>query len=120
MDEAANYIAQQLEKADPAGAWRLRDAFDDETFTLIPVVAKALLSSLSQTILGLSPEPNEYFTTEEISAEHREQLPSSGMRWVEIIAFSAGTTVDVKLQCLACKVFVRDEFSNIVISGMAE
>jgi hypothetical protein len=112
-DGTVEYIVRQLDRAASTKAWQLRYAADEDGFALDAVSATVLLGNLSRTLVGLPPD-DASFVVQEIPAGSIDQFLGSDVRCLEIIGFTAGAPENVKLQCLAFKALVHDEFWNIV------
>jgi hypothetical protein len=118
--QAMEYIAGQLKSAASPRAWRLYSHPDDGEVTLSSESVAGLLDNLAQVLVGHSPPAN-------ISGLAIQDLPVTAVspilgpesHCVEIIGFLIkDASGDVKLQCLASKAPVDDEFSRIVVSGL--
>jgi hypothetical protein len=115
----ADYIASQLARGATTRAWQIRQAADDDSFVLDPASVGALLGSLSRTLVGLPPGPaGTSLIMDEIPGDPGTQPPSAGQRCIEIIGLITGAPGDARLQCLASKTLVHDEFWDIVTSGI--
>lgn len=118
--QAMEYVARQLKRAASPRAWRLYSQPDDGGVTLNSGSVAGLLDNLTQALTGHSPPANNRgLAIQELPVRDVSQILGSESRCVEIIGFLVKeTSGNVKLQCLASKALVRDEFSSIIVSGL--